>query len=447
MSEEQTVETNEIAYEDRPIQEVESLRETITKSNFGGYAYTAEPAPGADVHGIWHCFHTDSRAGYAAHAVAASWMIREEMKAPLMLIPHRVKDIDIDNFPADRDEMLLRWLSKSPVGFPEMLLVSLPPETQMFGLGKATVYYSAYEATRVSQWTADTVNSKGMTAIWCVSDFVKRAFEAGGCNPSKLDVVRPMLCGGPWAMPEQMVPVERDEFVFGTMGTWHERKGFPHLIRAYFSQFRRDENVVLNIRTSLFGKNKTITEFTDGVVKEIAEIAEEFGDDDYPRSKKMPRVRLQTGTDLSDQEVIDWLASLDGYVQPSFGEGLGIPAIWAKAVGCPLVCTDFGALGDFAVELERETDSGTIDAIVKHRLVPVPQGQLVVSPMFHKKSEWGDYDPKDFGAAMRTVFERGRKKDIHGAVATRRLFGAEATVPVMAEAIKRRTGVSEWGTP
>jgi rhodanese-related sulfurtransferase len=115
MSEEQTVETNEIAYEDRPIEEVESLRETITKSSFGGYAYTAEPAPGADVHGIWHCFHTDSRAGYAAHAVAASWMIREEMKAPLMLIPHRVKDIDIDNFPADREEMLLRWLGHRPV--------------------------------------------------------------------------------------------------------------------------------------------------------------------------------------------------------------------------------------------------------------------------------------------------------------------------------------------
>lgn len=428
-------------YQDRTPEEVDTLTRGFSSTPYGGYAYVAEPAPGFDVRGIWHTFHTDSRSGYAAHAVAVSWMIAEELRIPLMLVPHRAKDIDVDRFPADREEMFSRWHSyKNAVGIPELLIVSLPPEMQMAGVAPRMIYYSAYEATKVSRWTADCVNSDQMEAVWCVSDFVRRAFIEGGAKPEKLDVIRPMLCGGAWKLPEVPALAPRDEFVFGTMGTWHHRKGFHHLVRAYFTEFKREENVVLNLRTSLFGAGKTIREFTESVVAEIAEIASEFGDDNFPSSKKMPRIRLQTGTELTDAQVIDWLGTLDGYVSPSFGEGLGIPAVWAKAMGAPLISVDFAALGEMVREVSGMSSGQSMDLLVDGTLVPVPPQMQAISPMFTPDAQWADYEPAAFGAKMRQLFAAGRRRDLMGARATRALFGPETLGPLKAAIAKRSEG-------
>jgi glycosyltransferase involved in cell wall biosynthesis len=428
-------------YQERTTEEVETLTRGFSSTPYGGYAYVAEPAPGFDVRGVWHNFHTDSRSGYAAHAVAVSWMIAEELHVPLMLVPHRAKDIDVDRFPADREEMLSRWHSyKHAVGIPELLIVSLPPEMQMAGVAPRMIYYSAYEATKVSRWTADCVNSDQMEAVWCVSDFVRRSFTAGGAKPEKLDVIRPMLCGGAWKLPEVPALAPRDEFVFGTMGTWHHRKGFDHLVRAYFSEFKRTEDVVLNLRTSLFGAGKTIREFTDGVVAEIAEIAREFGDDDFPRSRKMPRIRLQTGTELTDAQVIDWAGTLDGYVAPSFGEGLGIPAIWAKAMGVPLISVDFAALGEMVREVSDASSGQSMDLLVDGTLVQVPSQMQAISPMFTTDAQWADYEPAALGAKMRQLFAAGRRRDQAGARATRAMFGPDTIGPLKAAIAKRSAG-------
>lgn len=428
-------------YQERTTEEVDALTQGFRSTPYGGYAYVAEPAPGFDVRGIWHNFHTDSRSGYAAHAVAVSWMIAEELRVPLMLVPHRAKDIDVDRFPSDREEMFSRWHSyKNAVGIPELLIVSLPPEMQMAGVAPRMIYYSAYEATKVSRWTADCVNSDQMAAIWCVSDFVRRAFIAGGADPAKLDVIRPMLCGGAWKLPDVPMLSPRDEFVFGTMGTWHHRKGFHHLVRAYFGEFKRDESVVLNLRTSLFGAGKSIREFTETVVGEIAEIAREFGDSDFPRSKKMPRIRLQTGTELTDAEVIQWLGTLDGYVAPSFGEGLGIPAIWAKAMGAPLVAVDFAALGELVREISGTSSGQAMDLLVDGTLVAVPPQMQAISPMFTPDAQWADYEPGAFGAKMRQLYAAGRRRDTMGAIVTRALFGPATLEPLKAAIAKRTEG-------
>jgi glycosyltransferase involved in cell wall biosynthesis len=436
-----TVAAADAAYEDRTPEEVGSLTDGFKATPYGGYNYVAEPAPGYDVAGIWHAFHTDSRSGYAAHAVAVSWMINKELGIPLMLVPHRAKDIDVDRFPADREALYSEWHSyKRAVGKPELLIVSLPPELQMAELAPKMIYYSAYEASHVSQWTTGVCNDDLMTAVWCVSEFVAQAFRAGGVHADKLDVVRPMLCGGAWQMPELPKVADRDDFVFGTMGTWHGRKGFHHLVRGYFGAFKREDKVVLNIRTSAFGGVRTIRDFTEMVVSEIAEIAREFGDFDYPRSKKMPRVRLQTGTDQSDAEVIEWLGGLDGYVSPSFGEGLGIPAVWAKGMGTPLITTDCAAVGAMVREIDEARGSAqSLDLLVPTVQVEVPMAMWKVSQMFARDATWAGYEPAALGAAMRTLVDRPRQRDECGARATRHLFG-EATVAPLCAAITRRTG-------
>jgi glycosyltransferase involved in cell wall biosynthesis len=350
-------------------------------------------------------------------------------------------DIDIERFPADRDAQLFEW-TKEAVGWPHTLFVSFPLEVaaEMEGAAGGIVPYCAFEGDRVSRYAKDLATGPIFERVWVVSDFVKSAFVAGGVPEDRVDVVRPMLTDGFWKMTpiEQLMaqknrPVTHDDpFVFGTLGTWQKRKGMFDLVRAYFGNFKREEPVTLVIRTSPLGVNQTIKKFKSQLTTEIAEIAREFGDDNFPVSRKMPKLSLELGTDLSDQQVIEWLGTLDCYVNPSYGEGLGIPHIWAKAQGVPLVSSGYGAVGDMAVETQRAVGA-TLDHLFGFQATPVDPEILKFGLMFDRKTNWGSYSVEALAREMRNAMSHnGRTVDVKSAEYIREAFGAETLSPLRA---------------
>lgn len=449
---------------------VQMMRDGRARSN----PYVAEPAPGHDVHGVWHCFGAAHRSGYATHAIALHWVLDRILGIPTQLVPHRHMDIDIDEFPKDRFDMLLDWNRKA-VGHGHVLFSSFPPEVsyQLKSMvsyegqrtGPRLVPYIAFEGTSVSDFARDTCNDRAAFAkVWVVHPFVRDALLAGGVEPDRIHVAPPMLFGGPWEgmhkhwapgayVPEGelqlLKPVTPDDpFTFGAMGTWHERKGFPDLVRAYFSAFRRDEPVQLVIRTSNFGKARTIREFKEFITEEIGAIAFEFGDRDFPASKKQPRIKLLLGTDATDADVIEWLGKLDCFVSPSYGEGLGIPHIWAKGQGVPLVSSSFGAVGELLSSIRDA--GGTDDEIVPHEEVPVDPEMFKLALMFDRRSRWGGYKVEDLASAMRVQFERGRRTDLIGAGFVLDRHGEEAATRAVARGLEDLLGdeeqlLQDWG--
>lgn len=425
--------------------------------------YVAKPDPGHDVHGFWHCFGAGSRSGYATHAVALHWVLDRILGVPTQLVPHRHMDIDIEEFPSDRYEFLFDWTRKA-VGHGHVLFCSFPPEVayelksmvsyEGERTGPLLVPYLAFEGTRVSEFARDVCNDRvAFGKIWVVHPFVRDALLAGGVSPDRIHVAPPMLFGGPWkgmhAMGTALTwpKAEEEVFTFGAMGTWHERKGFHDLLRAYFSAFRRDEPVQLVIRTSVFGRRKTIREFKEDLTKEIAAVAAEFGDLGFPASQQQPKIRLLLGTDATDEEVISWLAQLDCFVNPSYGEGLGIPQIWAKGQGVPMVSTDFGAVGELLQSIRDA--GGTDDEIVPAKLVPVHPEMLKLALMFDRSSEWGGYEVEDFASAMRMQFERGVRTDAIGAAFTCERHSEEAAkaavIDGIADLIDDPQLLQDWG--
>jgi glycosyltransferase involved in cell wall biosynthesis len=393
-------------YVDRTADEVQILERQFKGGGYGGQQpYIAPPAPGHDTKGLWHYFPAHGRSGYSTHAIALHRMLLDEMKIPTSLVPHRMAALDIDQFPEDRAEMLTKWMADA-VGIPEAIIVSLPPDVGMYDMTRALVNYVAGpECTETSEHTAALVNSDKITALWCVSPFTARAYTNAGVDPAKVFVVRPPICDGVWRdMFTPLAELRRyqevhgarpkssDTFVFGTLGAWHERKGFHDLVRAYFSTFKRTDAVELHIRTSSFDSKLTIKKFEEKVIAEIAEIAKEFGDNDFPASKKQPRIKLLTGTSLTEQQVIAWLGSFDCFVNPSYGEGLGIPQMWAMAQGVSLISSDFGAVGEFA--------AGT-DYVFRSKSTPVPASMRGHAAIWGEKSLWGGYDVADLATQMR----------------------------------------------
>lgn len=411
--------------------EVEDLQSSFMESMKGvgrSQPYVAMPAEGHDVHGLWHCFGAAHRSGYATHAMALHWVLDRILGIQTQLIPHRHMDIDIDEFPEDRSETLFDW-TRSAVGHGHLVFSSFPPEVSqvMSAIGPPLVPYIAFEGTTVSPMTRDLCNGDAFKQVWVVHPFVRDALVASGVDESRVKVAMPMLFGGPW---EGMFRAPRspawssEAFTFGAMGTWHERKGFHDLVRAYFQEFDRDEPVQLVIRTSTFGKRRTIRELKEFLTEEVAAIAKELGDDDFPASKKQPHLQFILGTDATDQEVIRWLGYLDCFVSSSYGEGLGIPHIWAKGQGVPLVSTGFGAVGEMLSSLQAQ--GGTDDEIIPHEEVPVHPEMYKIATMFDRDTRWGGYDPSDLGQAMRIQFSRGRRRDVVGADFVRERHSADA---------------------
>lgn len=433
-------------YRDRDASEMQKLADTFMATPITRN-YVAKPAPGFDVHGLWHCWGSAQRSGYATHAMSLHWLLDHELLVPTQLVPHVSLDVDIEKFPDDRYDTLFEW-HKNAVGHPHAMFVSFPPDeaAELGEVGPPLIPYCAFEGTRVSTFCRDLCNGKAFREVWVVSQFVKEAMIAGGVEPERVRVVRPMLSEGPWAgafAPMALLdrvpgPVTPDSpFTFGAMGTWHERKGFPDLIRAYWSAFRREEPVQLVIRTSAFGGDarKSIREFNEQITEEIAAIAAERGDFGFPESKQQPKLKILTGTSLTDAEVIDWLGTLDCYANASYGEGLGIPHVWAKCQGVPMVSSGYGAVGQLIAEIHE--GGAHQDELFAFREEPVDPGMVKLSLMFDRDTCWGVYDVEHLQAALLKSYERGRRHDILGAQLAREAFGLTACLPPV------RTGLQE----
>lgn len=411
--------------------------------------YVAKPAPGHDVHGIWHTFEAHFRSGYAAHGIALHYMLSKQLGIPTQLIAHPYHDVDIDRFPEDRYDMLFEW-HKEVVGHPHAVFASYPPDVAAplgsaddphYAVGPNIIPYCAFEGFPVSSIVADACNNDRLfRRVWTVSDFSKHCFVASGVNEERVDVVRPPMCDAPWTMRDVQPladdkdsrPVyDRDPFVFGMMGTWIRRKGIEDLLRAYFTAFERQEPVSLWIRTSSFEQHRTIRELKEELTERIRDIAGECGHHGFPEAKTTPHLHVSVGTGATDDEVIEWLSRLDGFANPSYGEGLGIPHIWAKAHGVPLVTSEFGAVGDLVREF------GGTDAVFEHTLRKVDADVLPVSFMFDNNTQWGGYEPSDMADAMRRCYEQGRRADVEAAHRVQDAFSAATCLPDFKSALAK----------
>jgi len=418
----------------------EDLKELAKEIGFGvpgryaGYQYVAEPAEGHDRKGLWLNFFAHHRTGYATVGHALGYVIANVLRLPMQLVPHRMQDIPYEDLPEDRRDLIESWM-RHAVGLSEMLVCVNPPmiAAQMHNFAKYIVAYSTHEHDRVSSSTADLCNTRpsalqGMTKVWVKSPFAMKAFLEAGVREERLRLVRPPLVGGPW--PRQSdgwwgSPVSVDHpFVFGMLGTWIARKGLHDLVRAYHLAFRADDPVVLALSVSLLDGGRDLYDLKQIIQTDVTAIRADLG-----LQPPFPRLRFDLGTARTDAELIAWLARLDCFANSSFGEGLGVPQIWALAAGVPIVSTTFGAVGDLPI------DWTEAHALVSHRLEPIDREMLKISRIYDREQRWGRWDPEEYGQAMWRVFDRGRMRCPRTAMAVGHVHGFEECAPAIKEAL------------
>lgn len=212
----------------------------------------------------------------------------------------------------------------------------------------------------------------------------------------KAGVVNHALSPEWWAAAKRARPAG-GPFIFLWVGTWTERKNPIGLLQAYFSEFRAGENVLLKIVTPSFP------------TEDVASLARSSFFDELPTVEIVGKAGMR----LSEEEMRQLYADADCYVTLARGEGWGLGAFEAAAVGIPVICPAYGGFLDFisvgfkGIECyERaawtpETTSGNVMRVagmeIKPLLVNAPNGVRI-------DQLWAEPNMKQAMQFMRSVY-------------------------------------------
>lgn len=174
-------------------------------------------------------------------------------------------------------------------------------------------------------------------------------------------------------------------FRFGSCGYLNERKGVYELVRAFCSEFDKDEPVELHLHTT---------------------------NQDFYYYKNFKDERIKITHELWDKKKLrDFYNNLDCFVFPSRAEGVGYPPREAMATGCPTIVMNWSGLEDIALEQ------------ISYPLTP--DGFEKVNPVFDQPGNWAKVNIKELMYWMRHVYsnrEEALERGKNGSKFIKRFF-------------------------
>ncbi|RNF27418.1 mannosyltransferase-like protein [Trypanosoma conorhini] len=205
--------------------------------------------------------------------------------------------------------------------------------------------------------------------VWATGEFFSAVYRRSGVAAAKIQVVPeainvhaydPRSCA-PVAFPMQLrrfytnmpglAPEElRRRFRFLTVMKWEGRKGWDVLLKAYWKAF--GPTSPLHHHVSLYLKVSWIRRYSGGANdNNIHELIANWSRRHLPgftSMKDFPHLAFLGGDGyLSERALRQLYCSADVFVFPTRGEGWGLPATEAMAMGVPVLSTNWGGAAAF----------------------------------------------------------------------------------------------------
>jgi tetratricopeptide (TPR) repeat protein len=135
-------------------------------------------------------------------------------------------------------------------GFVHLFHYFAPDRYQKKDGAARTICRTTYETDRVPEHWLPVL--QGMDQIWVMSEFNREVFIASGIRPERLAVIPSPLGEFPLARPEPVEILNKRTFNFLSVFEWGAgrgaRKGPDLLLRAFLSEFTKDDDVSLVLR-------------------------------------------------------------------------------------------------------------------------------------------------------------------------------------------------------
>ena len=165
-------------------------------------------------------------------------------------------------------------------------------------------------------------------------------------------------------------------FKFLHLSSGFPRKGLDVLLESYCREFNGNDDVSLIIKTA---PNPHL---------DVAALVREF----FEKHELPPEI-LVIQEDLSTGEILDLFKKSNALVNPTRGEGFGLPMAEAMALGIPTITTRYGGQSDFSSD---ET-SWLVDY----------EFEYSKSHLKERRSVWCNPDSDSLARRMREVYEAG----------------------------------------
>lgn len=235
-----------------------------------------------------------------------------------------------------------------------------PPPWNM-GRARRKIAYFYWEAIPLPDGWAAAVNT--VDEIWAPCQLVADCCKMAGFKGKLFIVPTPAFPVDFSIIPEADIPgIPPDSFKFYSISQWHNRKGWPELLRAFFDEFSEEDKASLIIKTSPI--NHTLR---PQIIEDIRLIKSEFGG-----KKTAPLAVIHEI--ISEDQILSIHKAGNCYVAPHHGEGWGMPIHDAILAGKQIIATKFG---------------GVIEFLEDDAFHPIPFEMVPVSGM-----EWnGAYSP------------------------------------------------------
>ena len=285
--------------------------------------------------------------------------------------------------------------------------------------GCVNIGFTMWEASRTPPIWAKLCNE--MDAIFVPCIYNKKVFEDSG-------VTVPIFIVPPGIEEEKvsiLSPMKRgdDGFSFYSIFQWLERKNPKGLLKAYLSEFSRNDNVKLVIKTYSRAKadNNEIV-----IKKLINEVVSSMN----IKSGELAKVELVTSL-LTDQEMGALHDDHDCFVLPFKSEGWCLPAFEAMLHAKPVIATNFSGAADFL--------STEHSYPLNYTMTPCTNEGALMHSWYNGKMWWAEADLEDLAKKMRHVYENRLEAAAKGKKAQDFVvnnFSSEATAETFVEAVK-----------
>ena len=244
--------------------------------------------------------------------------------------------------------------------------------------------YFAWETDRVPGEWVKQINTMDLALVPC-DENIKAARVAGVTIPI-VKVPHTFDKSKYEDPPKFNIPNGAGKFKFLSICQISKKKGLDALLKAYLSEFRSTDNVILILKV-YFGPQDT-DEHKQKMVNQINKMKELLRINSY--------AQIYLVYDILSEEAIHKLYSTsDCYVSASRGEGWGIPLFDALGFGVPPIATNWGGPTEFINE-----DCGWL---VDYTMTPCFDMPHPHSFMYTGEDNWAEPDIASLRSAMRNA--------------------------------------------
>lgn len=250
--------------------------------------------------------------------------------------------------------------------------------------GKYHIAHFFWETDKIPQAFVEGLNS--VDEIWTGSEANKAAIKRGGVDKPVYIFPQPIETERAW--PQKYEIADFDGFMFYSIFEWTDRKNPEALLRAYYSAFKKEDNVGLLVKTYFRNFNLSNKRMIRDTVRKIQE---EFGG---PEST--PPVFLYL--DLMDrQQIMRVHTTGHVYVSAHRGEGWGVPQVEAMLAGHAIISTGYGGVHEYLSDRSNAL-------IIPYEMQPL-RGMDHASHFYSSDQKWADIKSDDLQQLMRIAYD------------------------------------------